>query len=189
MNSPNLSSDPHISILPFEGIEPQIHPTVFLCDGVRIVGDVSIGAHSSIWFNTVIRGDVHHIRIGEHTNVQDLCMLHVTHKKYSLNIGSHVTIGHSAVLHGATIHDTCLIGMGAKVLDRSIIGSNSIVAAGAVVREGFEVPEGVLAAGVPAKIIRPLKAAEIEQLTRQAAGYKSYVERYRAGGAANPQNA
>ena len=109
-------------------------------------------------------------------------MCHVTHKRHPLNIGDDVTVGHSAVLHGATIHDRVLIGMGAKVLDRSVIGSNSLVAAGAVVREGFEVPEGVLVAGVPAKIIRELTDQERAAVAQGALNYANYVERYRDSG-------
>jgi carbonic anhydrase/acetyltransferase-like protein (isoleucine patch superfamily) len=171
-----------ITIIPFEGKSPVIHPSVFIASGARIIGDVEIGEQSSVWFNVVIRGDVHYIRIGTRTNIQDLTMCHVTHRKHPLVIGNDVTVGHSAVLHGTTIHDRVLIGMGAKVLDRSVVGSNSLIAAGSVVREGFEVPEGVLVAGVPAKIIRELTDAERGAVAQGALNYESYIERYRAGG-------
>jgi gamma-carbonic anhydrase len=171
-----------ITIIPFEGKSPNIHPGVFIASGARIIGDVEIGEKSSVWFNVVIRGDVHYIKIGTRTNIQDLTMCHVTHRKYPLVIGNDVTVGHSAVLHGTTIHDRVLIGMGAKVLDRSVVGSNSLIAAGSVVREGFEVPEGVLVAGVPAKIIRELTDAERAAVAQGALNYESYIERYRAGG-------
>ncbi len=167
------------TIMPFDGINPTIHDSVFLCDGVRIVGDVTIGANSSIWFNTVIRGDVNTITIGEDTNIQDLSMLHVTWKKYPLTIGNGVTVGHSAVLHGATIHDYSLIGMGAKVLDRAVVGTESLVAAGTVVREGFEVPPRTLVAGVPGKVIRDLTDEEVQRLHQSAEHYKHYVGEYR----------
>lgn len=170
------------TIFSYKGIKPSIHPSVFLCTGAIILGDVHIGADSSVWFNTVIRGDVHSIRIGERTNVQDLSMLHVTYKKYPLIIGNDVTIGHSAIIHGATVGNNILVGMGAKILDRAIIHNNSMVAAGSVVREGFEVPEGVLVAGVPAKIVRDLKPEEIEKITLSAQNYMFYAAEYRGDG-------
>jgi carbonic anhydrase/acetyltransferase-like protein (isoleucine patch superfamily) len=172
---------PDITIMPFEGISPRIHPSVFIAAGARIIGDVEIGEGASVWFNVVIRGDVHFIRIGQRTNIQDLTMCHVTHKRHALVIGDDVTVGHSAVLHGATIHDKVLVGMGAKVLDRAVVGSSSLIAAGAVVREGFTVPEGTLVAGVPAKVIRDLTDEERAQVAQGAVNYQSYVERYRAG--------
>jgi gamma-carbonic anhydrase len=171
-----------ISILEFEGMTPRIDPTVFIAAGARIIGDVTIGTGSSVWFNVVIRGDVNTITIGDRTNIQDLTMCHVTHRKYALTIGSDVTVGHSAILHGATIGDRVLIGMGATVLDNSTVGSNSLVAAGAVVREGFAVPEGVLVAGVPAKVIRELSEEERAAVARGAVNYESYVDRFRRSG-------
>lgn len=168
------------TILPFEGVHPRIHPSVFIADGARIIGDVEIGEASSVWFNVVIRGDVHYIRIGKRTNIQDLTMCHVTHRKYALEIGDDVTVGHSAVLHGATIGNRILIGMGAIVLDRSVVGDESLIAAGALIREGFQVPAGALAAGVPAKIIRDLTDDERAAVARGALNYESYVARYRA---------
>jgi carbonic anhydrase/acetyltransferase-like protein (isoleucine patch superfamily) len=166
-------------ILPYRGIRPRIHPSVFVAEGAQIVGDVEIGAESSVWFNTVIRGDVHYIRIGDRTNIQDNCVLHVTHEVYPLVIGSEVTVGHGAILHAATIKDRCLIGMGAKVLDNATIGSYSLVAAGALVLEGFEVPDGVLVAGVPAKIKRKLTDEERQQIVQSAENYVQYVKSYR----------
>ena len=179
----DIASRTDITIMPFEGIAPRIDPSVFIAPGARIIGDVEIGEKSSVWFNVVIRGDVNVIRIGRRTNIQDLTMCHVTHRKYSLVIGDDVTVGHSAVLHGATIGDRVLIGMGAKVLDRSTIGSESLVAAGAVVREGFQVPEGTLVAGVPAKVVRELTDEERRMVAQGALNYESYVARFRAGGA------
>ena len=171
-----------ISVIPFEGIAPRIHPSVFIASGARIVGDVEIGEGSSVWFNVVIRGDVHAIRIGKRTNIQDLTMCHVTHRKFSLDVGDDVTVGHSAVLHGAAIHDRILIGMGAIVLDDAVVESESIVAAGAVVREGFRVPSGTLVAGVPATIIRELTDEERQGAARGALNYAGYVERFRQSG-------
>ena len=155
---------------------PNIDDSVFLASGVKIVGDVTIGKGSSIWYNTVIRGDVHYVKIGELTNVQDLCMLHVTNGRYPLNIGNRVTIGHSVKLHGCTIRDLALIGIGAIVLDGAIVEEKTIVAAGAVVKPNFIVPSGKLVAGVPAKVIRDLSAEEINDLDASAIRYKKYTE-------------
>ena len=163
----------------YRGIKPKIHPSVFIAEGAQIVGDVEIGKDSSVWFNTVIRGDVHFIRIGERTNVQDNSVLHVTHETYPLVIGSDVTVGHGAILHAATLKDCCLIGMGATVLDGATIGSFSLIAAGALVLEHFEVPEGVLVAGVPASVKRMLTNEEREQIAQSARNYVKYVITYR----------
>ena len=171
-----------ITVIPFEGVAPTIHPSVFIASGARIIGDVEIEEGSSIWFNVVIRGDVHSIRIGKRTNIQVLTMCHVTNQKFALNIGDDVTVGHSAVLHGATIHERILVGMGAVILDDAVVESESIVAAGAVVREGFRVPSGTLVAGVPAKIIRELTDEERAGAARGAGNYSGYVERFRKSG-------
>ena len=159
---------------------PKIHQSVFMAAGVQVIGDVDIGADCSLWFNTVIRGDVNVIRIGQRTNVQDLCMLHVTNKTHPLIIGSDVTIGHGAIVHGATLSDCCLIGMGARILDGSRIGEESLVAAGSVVLEGFEVPAGMLAAGVPARIRRPLTREERDRILKSAQNYQEYARVYRS---------
>jgi gamma-carbonic anhydrase len=165
-------------IIPYRGITPKIHPSVFIAEGAQIIGDVEIGAESSVWFNTVIRGDVHYIRIGERTNIQDNCVLHVTHDTYPLIIGSDVTVGHGAILHAATIKDRCLIGMGATVLDDATVGPYALVAAGSLVLEHFEVPEGALVAGVPARIKRMLSDEERQQILQSAQNYVDYVKTY-----------
>jgi carbonic anhydrase/acetyltransferase-like protein (isoleucine patch superfamily) len=170
------------TILPFRNIHPKIHESVFLCDGACIIGDVVLEKDVSVWFNTVIRGDVNYIRVGERTNIQDNCVLHVTYKKYPLIVGAAVTVGHSAILHACTIKDDVLIGMGAKILDNALVNSNSLIAAGALVRENFVVPEGVLVAGVPAKIIRELTGDEIKKVKQGAKNYVKYVEQYRKPG-------
>jgi carbonic anhydrase/acetyltransferase-like protein (isoleucine patch superfamily) len=167
------------SIITYKGITPKIHESAFLCEGVRIVGDVEIGEDCSVWYNSVIRGDVHYIKIGRGTNVQDLCMLHVTNNKYALNIGEYVTVGHSVTLHGCTVKDRCLIGIGATVLDNAVVSSNSLIGAGALVKEGFFVPEGVLVAGVPAKIVRDLSEAELIWVRKNAENYVGYTKEYR----------
>jgi carbonic anhydrase/acetyltransferase-like protein (isoleucine patch superfamily) len=175
----NLETGSNATILTFKGITPEIDESVFLCSGVKIIGDVKIGKDSSVWYNTVIRGDVNYIRIGERTNIQDLSMLHVTHDKYPLNIGNDVTIGHSTKIHGATLYDCCLIGIGACLLDGCVINSNSFVAAGALVTEGFVIPEGTLVAGIPAKIIRDLTSQERERIAITSKNYLKYVNEYK----------
>ena len=167
------------SILPYRGTTPQIHESVFIAEGARIIGDVVIGRDSSIWFNSVVRGDVHYIRIGDRTNIQDNCVLHVTNQKYALTVGSNVTVGHSAVLHGCTIGDCCIIGMGAIILDNAFVNSRSFIAAGALVPENYVVPERTLVAGVPAKVKRTLTAEEMSFLEQSAQNYVNYVKTYR----------
>jgi len=166
-------------IYPYEGKYPVIHPSVFMSEDVIIVGDVHIAEDVNLWFGTVIRGDVNQVRIGARTNIQDNCTLHETYQKYPLIIGEDVTVGHAAVLHACTLHDACLIGMGATVLDNAVVHSESLVAAGAVVREGFEVPPGTLVAGVPARIVRELSDEEREHVRESARQYLRYVESYR----------
>jgi carbonic anhydrase/acetyltransferase-like protein (isoleucine patch superfamily) len=157
---------------------PRVHASVFLAEGVMVIGDVEIGADSSVWFNTVLRGDINAIRIGTRTNIQDLCVFHVTNRN-EVKIGSNVTIGHGAIVHGATVEDSCLIGMGATLLDGVRVGSHSLIAAGSLVRQGFEVPEGMLVAGVPAAVKRSLTKDERETISRSANNYVNYVHLYR----------
>lgn len=165
-----------LKIFPYMDFFPKIGKDVFIASGAKIIGNVEIGDQSSVWYNTVIRGDVHYIKIGTLTNIQDLSMLHVTNGRYPLNIGDKVTIGHSVTLHGCTLYDLCLIGMGAVILDGAVIEEKSMVAAGAVVTPKFIVPTGKLAAGVPAKIIRDLIPAEVEDFESSAFRYKKYSE-------------
>lgn len=168
-----------MGIITYKGITPKIDPTVFIADGVHIIGDVEIGKDSSVWFNTVIRGDVNFIRIGERTNIQDGTVVHVTNKKFPTHIGSNVTIGHSAVIHACTIEDYSLIGMGAIILDNATVGKYCLIAAGAVVTMGMNIPEGMLVAGVPGKVIRPLTDDEKKFLAQSAQNYIDYVATYR----------
>jgi carbonic anhydrase/acetyltransferase-like protein (isoleucine patch superfamily) len=162
-------------LFPYLKTFPKISNTVFLAPGVKIIGDVEIGAESSVWYNTVIRGDVNYIRIGNLTNIQDCCCLHVTNDKYPLIIGNMVTIGHSVNLHGCTIRDLSLIGIGAIVLDGAIIEERALVAAGSLIRPNFIVPSGKLAAGVPAKIVRDLTASEMGEFEQSALRYGEYT--------------
>ncbi|MDE3059367.1 MAG: gamma carbonic anhydrase family protein [Bacteroidota bacterium] len=169
-----------MSIISYRGKTPNIHPSVFIAEGAQIIGDVVIGKESSVWYNTVIRGDVNYIRIGERTNIQDNSVLHVTHKTFPLIIGSDVTIGHGAVVHAATIFDCCLIGMNATVLDGAKVGPYALVAAGGVVLGGTVIPEGMLAAGVPAKVVRILTKEEKQFLEQSAKNYLQYVVSYKS---------
>ena len=163
-------------LFPYLDKFPKLGENVFLAPGVKVAGEVEIGNDSSIWYNTVIRGDVHYVKIGKRTNVQDSSMLHVTNGRFPLIIGDKVTIGHSVVLHGCILKDLCLIGMGAVVLDGAIIEEKSMVAAGAVVIPGFVVPSGKLVAGVPGKVIRDLKREELEDFEKSAERYVKYAQ-------------
>jgi carbonic anhydrase/acetyltransferase-like protein (isoleucine patch superfamily) len=167
---------PENKLFPYLNLYPRIHDSVFLASGVKIIGNVKIDKDSSVWYNTVIRGDVHYISIGKMTNIQDCSMLHVTNGKFPLNIGNQITIGHSVTLHGCTLKDLCLIGMGAVILDGAVVEKKAMVAAGAVVTPGFVTPSGKLAAGVPAKIIRDLTKAELDDIEKSAMRYKKYTE-------------
>lgn len=166
-------------ILPYKGIYPKIDESVFICEGAQIIGDVVLEKNVSVWFNAVIRGDVNYIRVGERTNIQDGCILHVTHDIYPLVIGKDVTIGHGVILHGCNVKDMVLLGMGAILLDNCTINSNSIVAAGTLVKENFIVPEGTLVAGVPGRVIRKLRPEEIQNIGQGSVNYLNYVENYR----------
>ncbi len=166
-------------ILEYLGKKPQLHESVFVAEGVQVIGDVTVGRDSSLWFNSVIRGDVNYIRIGERTNVQDNSVIHVTYEKFPTVIASNVSVGHAAVIHGCEIGDYCLIGMGAILLDNCKIGEESIVAAGSLVREGFIVPPRSLVAGLPARVVRELKPEELKRLEVSAQHYVDYVANYR----------
>ena len=166
-------------IIPYLEKYPRIHESVFLADGALVIGDVLICENASVWFNTVIRGDVCPIRIGEGANIQDNVTLHVTRDTGPLNIGANVTIGHGAILHACTVGDNVLIGMGATLLDHCVVESWSIIAAGSLVRQGFRVPSGMMAAGVPARVIRPVTEAERTNIARSAENYIRYVGNYR----------
>lgn len=165
-------------ILPFEGKLPIIDPTAFIAPGAVVIGDTVIGAESSIWFGTVIRGDVNIVRIGRRVNIQDGSICHVNHDDCPLIIGDDVSVGHQAVLHGCKLEQGCLIGIGARILDRAVIGSQSLIAAGSVVREGTVVPPGELWAGVPAIKKRDLTPAAKAELLATAEHYVQYRLHY-----------
>jgi len=170
------------TIRPFGGQAPRLHETTFVAEGALVVGDVEIGERSSIWFGAIVRGDVHAIRIGARTNVQDLAVVHVTAGTHATTLGDDVTVGHRAVLHGCTVKDRCLVGIGAIVMDGAVIGPDAMVGAGALVPPGMVVPPGTLALGSPARVKRELGHEEIAFFRASAARYAGYAERYRAEG-------
>jgi carbonic anhydrase/acetyltransferase-like protein (isoleucine patch superfamily) len=159
---------------PFRSVHPTVDPSAFVDVSAQVIGDVHIGAESSVWMNVVIRGDVHYIRIGARTNIQDGTIVHVMRNTHPTVIGDDVTIGHGAVVHGTTIEDRCLIGMGAILLNGCRIGTGSIVAAGALVPEGMVVPPGSMVMGMPAKVRRPLTAEEDASIKWYADNYVRY---------------
>ncbi|MCS6896646.1 MAG: gamma carbonic anhydrase family protein [Nitrospira sp.] len=162
----------------FEGVLPKIPSSCFVEETAVVIGDVVMGEECSIWFHAVVRGDVNYIRIGDRTNVQDLSMLHVTHDTHPLIIGNHVTIGHRVVLHGCTIRDRVLVGMGAIIMDGAVIGEDSIVGAGALVTEGTVVPPKSLILGSPAKVKRPVTDKEVAWIQESAENYVRYARTY-----------
>lgn len=169
----------HPGLLPYEGTLPAIADDVFIAPGAVVIGDVHLGANSSVWFNSVVRGDVYHIRIGERVNIQDGTVIHVTTDTHATIIADDVTIGHRAVLHGCTLQSYCLIGMGAIVMDAAVIGERSLIGAGAVVTPGTVIPPRVLAMGAPAKVRRELTDDEIANLEHSPGHYARLASRYR----------
>ena len=176
-----------MNIRTYQGATPHVGANVYIDPAAQVIGDVEIGEDASLWPGVVARGDVHYIRIGARTNVQDGTILHVTHageytgEGFPLIIGSDVTIGHAAVVHACTIHDACLIGMHATVLDGAIVHKHSMVGAGALIAPGKIVGEGELWIGSPARCVRNLSDAEIERLYYSAQHYVALKNRYLAG--------
>ncbi|MEO0202272.1 MAG: gamma carbonic anhydrase family protein [candidate division WOR-3 bacterium] len=167
-----------MNILSYKGKYPKISSNVFIAPNAIIIGDVEIGEYSSVWFSCVIRGDVHYIKIGSYTNIQDLTMIHAEKDKYPTIIGNYVSVGHRAIIHGCIINDYVLIGMGAIILNNAFIDSYTIVAAGSVVREDFRGESGVLIAGVPAVIKRKLTEEEIQLIKDIPQRYVRYSKDY-----------
>ena len=165
-------------IRPFQGVQPVVPKSAYVEDTAVVLGDVVMGEECSVWFHAVVRGDVNCIRIGDRTNVQDLCMLHVTHDTHPLIIGSDVTIGHHVVLHGCTVKDRVLIGMGAILMDGAVIGEDSVVGAGALVTEDTIVPPRSLILGSPAKVKRPVTEKELAWIRESARNYIKYAQQY-----------
>ncbi|SMG07033.1 gamma carbonic anhydrase family protein [Arenibacter troitsensis] len=162
------------------GKSPQIGEDCYIAENATIVGDVVMGNQCSIWFNAVLRGDVHYIKMGDKVNVQDGAVIHCTYLKSPTNIGNNVSIGHNAIVHGCTIHDNVLIGMGSIVMDDCIVESNSIIAAGAVVTKGTRVPSGTVFAGMPAKKIKEisteLSVGEVERIANAYVKYSGWFK-------------
>ncbi|MEW6368115.1 MAG: gamma carbonic anhydrase family protein [Acidobacteriota bacterium] len=169
-------------IYAYIGTRPAVDPTCFVAPGARIIGDVHVGADSSVWFNTVIRGDVQPVRIGQFTNIQDGCILHVATHDGPLDIGDYVTLGHGVIAQGSQIRSHVLVGMGAVILDYCTIEEHSVVAAGSVLVEGTHVPSGVLVAGAPARTKRDLTEAEKEAIRTLAMQYVGLKNQYLQGG-------
>jgi carbonic anhydrase/acetyltransferase-like protein (isoleucine patch superfamily) len=177
MNPPN--------ILPFRGELPVLHSGAWIASGATVIGEVTMGAESAVWFGCVVRGDVHRIEIGARSNIQDLSMVHVTHYKNPDKsdgnptlIGNDVTVGHRVMLHGCTIEDACLIGMSATILDGAVIGKESIVGAGSLVTKNKVFPPRSLIMGSPAKVVRSLTDEEVAELYASAARYVAFKNEY-----------
>jgi carbonic anhydrase/acetyltransferase-like protein (isoleucine patch superfamily) len=167
-------------IKPVNGKHPQIPEDCFVADNATIVGDVEMGNECSIWFNAVIRGDVHYIKMGNKVNVQDGAVIHATYQKSPTNIGNNVSIGHNAIVHGCTIHDNVLVGMGSIIMDDCVVESNTIVAAGAVVTKNTRVEAGSIYAGVPAKKVKDISqeliSGEIDRIANNYVKYSSWFK-------------
>ncbi|HEX8562362.1 MAG TPA: gamma carbonic anhydrase family protein [Flavobacterium sp.] len=162
-------------IKPVNGKSPVIPEDCYIAENATIIGDVTLGSSCSIWFNAVVRGDVHYIKIGNKVNIQDGAVIHCTYQKHPTTIGNNVSIGHNAIVHGCTLHDNVLIGMGAIVMDGCVVESNSIVAAGAVVTQNTIVESGSIYAGVPAKKVKDLNASEfVGEIARISNNYVMY---------------
>lgn len=174
-------------ILPVEGIHPQFGDDCFIAPNATIVGDVVTGNQCSIWFNAVVRGDVNSIRMGNKVNVQDGAVIHATYQKTKAIIGNNVSIGHNAIVHGCTLHDNVLVGMGSIVMDNAVVNSNTIIAAGAVVLEGTICEAGSIYAGVPAKKVKDISQDLISgEINRIAENYIKYSGWFKTPAVQNP---
>lgn len=171
----------------YKGVLPRVAAGAYVDESAQVIGDVEVGAESSVWMNVVVRGDVHRIRIGRRTNVQDGTIVHVMRDTNPTTIGDEVTIGHGAVVHGCTIRDRVLVGMGAIILNGVVVGSDSIVAAGTLLPEGMEVPPRSLVMGSPGKVRRPLTDDEVTTITWYANNYVKYRLDYLDAHGAEPR--
>ncbi len=167
-------------ILPYKGAWPRLGKEVFVAPNATVIGNVTIGDGSSVWFNVLIRGDDHWIKIGARTNIQDGTVVHLSKDVAPTFIGSDVTIGHGAIIHGCTLHDRCMVGIGAVVLDGAVVETGAIVAAGAVVAPGKRVPAGEMWAGCPARKAREVRPEERAYIDRNAAHYRGLAGEYLA---------
>jgi carbonic anhydrase/acetyltransferase-like protein (isoleucine patch superfamily) len=162
----------------YKGVKPTIPDTCFVDESAQIIGDVVLGEHASVWMNAVVRGDVHEIRIGAHSNVQDNSVLHGMKQQWGVYLGEYVTVGHSVTLHGCVIEDRCLIGMGSIILNGAKIGAGSIIAAGTLIAERTVVEPGSLWMGSPGKLRRKLDQSEEDMIMMYARNYLGYTEEY-----------
>jgi len=170
-----------MGIRSFQGVAPRLHPSVFVADGAQVIGDVEIGEESSVWYNTVVRGDVNSIRIGRRTNIQDLTMVHVDRGTHPVRVGDEVTIGHHVVIHGCTIGNRVLVGIGSVILNGVVIEDDSFIAAGTLLIPGTHVPSGSMVMGSPGRVKRTLSDAERAGLLNSAAGYVLNAKLHRGG--------
>ena len=159
---------------PYKGVSPRVHETAYVDESAQVIGDVEIGEESSIWMNAVVRGDVHYIRIGRRSNIQDATVVHVMNGTHPTTIGNDVTIGHAAVVHGSTLADRILIGMGAILLNGATVGDDCIVAAGTLLTEGTKVPPRSLVMGAPGKVKRQLTDEEVASILVYSERYVGY---------------
>ena len=166
-----------MAIEKYEDKIPKIDDSCYIANSADIIGEVTIGEGSSIWYGAVIRGDIAPVYIGDNTSIQDNCTVHVNHGMPAA-IGNNVTVGHNAVIHGAKVHDNCLIGMGAVILDNAVIGSGSVVGAGSVVKEGEEIPPNSLVVGIPAKVVKTMDDEREDALIQHALSYAVLAENY-----------
>jgi carbonic anhydrase/acetyltransferase-like protein (isoleucine patch superfamily) len=166
-------------IMSYKGISPNLGAGAFVAPFAVVLGAVDLGDKANVWFHSVVRGDVHSIKIGAMTNIQDHCVLHVTGGKNPIVMGQRVMVGHRAVLHGCEIHDNALIGIGALVLDTAVVEESAVVAAGAIVTPGTVIPSGMIAMGAPAKPVRPRTTEELDDHHRSVENYAEYAENFK----------
>jgi carbonic anhydrase/acetyltransferase-like protein (isoleucine patch superfamily) len=167
-------------IHPYRGVVPKVHPSVFIAASADVIGDVELGEESSVWFNTVVRGDVNYIRVGRGSNLQDGTVIHVNRTGNPTILDEYVTVGHAARLHGCHIKSHCLIGIGAVVLDGAVLEEECLVAAGAVVSPGTKVPRGSVLMGTPARVKRQVTEADLDLIRRSAKNYIALAAEYKA---------
>src|SRR6476660_6979481 len=165
-------------IRPYKGISPTIPASCYVDESAQIIGDVVLGEHASVWMNAVVRGDVHEIRIGAYSNIQDCSVLHGMKEQYGVYVGEYVTVGHNVTLHGGRVEDRCLIGMGSVILNGAVIGAGSIIAAGTLIPERTRVEPGSLWMGSPGKFRRKLDQRDQEAIMRYAQNYLEYKAAY-----------
>jgi gamma-carbonic anhydrase len=168
-------------IKPFQNLQPKIHESVFIAEDAVVIGDVEIGENSSVWYGSIVRGDVNYIRIGARTNIQDACVIHVSSKTHPTVLEDEITLGHRVTLHGCYVETGCLIGIGAIVMDGVRVGRNSLIAAGSLVTPNTQIPPRSLVMGSPAKVRRELTDEEVKDLERFWRNYVSLSEIYKNG--------